>query len=76
MNVTVLNTVSINEDDLIDKLHKLHPSFSIDETMDWLADEEGDEYLMNWLSSQTSASFECLDDYSYEELIEYVENNF
>lgn len=76
MNLSVSNTITIDEDALIDYLHKLHPAFSVDENMDWLATSEGDSTLLQWISDNAAEEFEYLDDYSYEELIDYIENNF
>lgn len=76
MNLVVTNTVNINEGSLIDYLHNLRPMCSLDEMMSWLSTKEGDDCLNKWIADNSNTSFETLDDFSYEELIDYIEYNF
>lgn len=76
MDLLTSNTITINENDLIDYLHNNYPTYSLDEMLDYLSTPEGDAKLLEWIINSTSCSFECLDDYSYGELIDYIENNF
>lgn len=72
MEVLITHVETIDEDKLIDFLHSVFPTESVDEVMDALA--ENDEVLMNWLQSQGISG--SVEEYSYEELLEYIENNF
>lgn len=76
MDLSASNTITINENNLIDYLHSNYPTYSLDEMLDYLSTPEGDAKLLEWIINSTSCSIECLDDYSYEELIDYIENNF
>lgn len=72
MEVLITHVETIDENKLIDFLHSVFPTESVDEVMDALA--ENDEVLMNWLQSQGISG--SVEEYSYEELLEYIENNF
>ena len=76
MDLLTSNTITINENALIDYLHDNYPTYSLDEMLDYLSTPKGDTELLEWIINSTSCSFECLDDYSYGELIDYIENNF
>ena len=76
MDLLTSNTITINENALIDYLHDTYPTYSLDEMLDYLSTPEGDAKLLKWIINSTSCSIECLDDYSYGELIDYIENNF
>ena len=76
MDLLTSNTITINENTLIDYLHDNYPTYSLDEMLDYLSTPEGDAKLLEWIINSTSCSIECLDDYSYGELIDYIENNF
>ena len=76
MDLLTSNTITINENALIDYLHDNYPTYSLDEMLDYLSTPEGDAKLLAWIIDNTGSSFECLDDYSYGELIDYIENNF
>lgn len=76
MDLLISNTITINENALIDYLHDNYPTYSLDEMLDYLSTPEGDAKLLEWIINSTSCSIECLDDYSYGELIDYIENNF
>ena len=76
MDLLTSNTITINENALIDYLHDNYSTYSLDEMLDYLSTPEGDTKLLKWIIDNTGSSFECLDDYSYGELIDYIENNF
>ena len=65
MNLSVSNTITINENTLIDYLHDNYPTYSLDEMLDYLSTPEGDAKLLEWIINSTGCSIECLDDYSY-----------
>lgn len=72
MELLITHVETIDENKLIDFLHSVFSMASVDEVMDSLA--ENDEVLMNWLQSQGISG--SVEEYSYEELLEYIENNF
>lgn len=72
MEVLTTHIETIDESKLIDFLHSVFSIESVDEVMDSLA--ENDKILMDWLFSQGVSG--DLEEYSYEELLEYIENNF
>lgn len=76
MDLSAINTITINENALIDYLHDNYPTYSLDEMLAYLGTPEGDAKLLEWIINSTSCNIEYLDDYSYEELIDYIENNF
>lgn len=76
MELTGCTTVTINEDSLIDYLHKKYPTYSLDEMLDYLSTDEGEVKIISWILDNTNNNFEYLDDYSYGELIDYIEDNF
>ena len=72
MEILTTNIETIDEGKLIDFLHSVFSIESVDEVMDSLA--ENDKVLMDWLFSQGVSG--NIEEYSYEELLEYIENNF
>lgn len=72
MEILTTNIETIDECKLIDFLHSVFSIESVDEVMDSLA--ENDKVLMDWLFSQGVSG--NIEEYSYEELLEYIENNF
>lgn len=72
MEVLTTHIETIDESKLIDFLHSVFSIESVDEVMESLA--ENDKILMDWLFSQGVSG--DLEEYSYEELLEYIENNF
>ena len=76
MELTGCTTVTINEDSLIDYLHKTYPTYSLDEMLDYLSTDEGEVKLISWILDNTNNNFEYFDDYSYGELLDYIEYNF
>lgn len=72
MEILTTHIETIDESKLIDFLHSVFSIESVDEVMDSLA--ENDKVLMDWLFSQGISG--NIEEYSYEELLEYIENNF
>lgn len=76
MKLDSIVTLEISESKLIDWLHNTHSNKSLDEIMEWLATPEGDAALCHWVDTQSGVEFDSLDDSSYSELIDYIEDNF
>lgn len=76
MELVVTTAISIDEDNLIDWLHEKFPTQSLDEVLEYLATDEGDRCLTEWVSDNSNESFEEIDEYSYSELIDYIGDNF
>lgn len=76
MKLETIVTLEIDESKLIDWLHNTQSTKSLDEIMEWLSTPTGDATLCHWIDEETGTSFDELDDFSYSELIDYIEDNF
>ena len=76
MNLDALVSITINEEALISDLIKERKGDSAQEIIDWVSTKDGESWLYKWINNHAdSTEWDELDDYSYQEVLDYIEDN-
>lgn len=75
MNLDAIISISINEESLVKALIKEREGDSFEDIMNWIVTEDGESWLLKWINNHADKSvWDELDDYSYQELLDYIED--
>lgn len=75
MNLDAVISISIDEESLVEALIKERKGDSPEDIMNWIVTEDGDSWLYKWVNNHADKTqWDILDDYSYQELIDYIED--
>lgn len=75
MNLDAIISISIDEESLVKALIKEREGDSFEGIMNWIVTEDGESWLLKWINSHADKSvWDELDDYSYQELLDYIED--
>ena len=75
MNLDAVISISIDEASLVKALIKEREGDSFEGIMNWIVTEDGESWLYKWISDHADKKeWNTLDDYSYQELIDYIED--
>lgn len=76
MKLDAVISISIDEESLVKALIKERKGDSPEDIMNWIVTEDGDSWLCKWINNHTGKTqWDILDDYSYQELIDYIEDS-
>lgn len=76
MNLDAVISISIDEESLVKALIKERKGDSPEDIINWIYTRAGESWLYKWISDHTNKSeWDELDDYSYQELIDYIEDS-
>lgn len=74
MNLDAVISISIDEESLVKALIKEREGDSFEDIMNWIVTEDGESWLYQWINDHADKTeWNILDDYSYQELIDYIE---
>ena len=74
MNLDAVISISIDEESLVKALIKEREGDSFEDIMNWIVTEDGESWLYQWINNHADKTeWNILDDYSYQELIDYIE---
>lgn len=74
MNLDAVISISIDEESLVKALIKEREGDSIEGIMHWIIAEDGEGWLYKWINDHADKKeWHILDDYSYQELMDYIE---
>lgn len=74
MNLDAVISISIDEESLVKALIKEREGDSFEGIMHWIIAEDGESWLYKWINDHADKKeWNILDDYSYQELIDYIE---
>nr|DAG88700.1 MAG TPA: hypothetical protein [Crassvirales sp.] len=75
MNLDAIISISIDEESLVKALIKEREGDSFEGIMNWIVTEDGESWLLKWINNHADKSvWDELDDYSYQELLDYIED--
>lgn len=75
MNLDAIISISIDEESLVKALIKEREGDSFEDIMNWIVTEDGESWLLKWINNHADKSvWDELDDYSYQELLDYIED--
>lgn len=75
MNLDAIISISIDEESLVKALIKEREGDSFEGIMNWIVTEGGEGWLLKWINNHADKSvWDELDDYSYQELLDYIED--
>ena len=75
MNLDAIISISIDEESLVKALIKEREGESFEGIMNWIVTEDGESWLLKWINNHADKSvWDELDDYSYQELLDYIED--
>ena len=75
MNLDAVISISIDEESLVKALIKEREGDSFEGIMNWIVTEDGESWLLKWINNHADKSvWDELDDYSYQELLDYIED--
>ena len=75
MNLDAVISISIDEESLVKDLIKEREGDSFEDIMNWIVTEDGESWLYKWISNHADKKeWNELDDYSYQELMDYLED--
>lgn len=76
MNLDAVISISIDEESLVKALIKERKGDSLEDIINWIYTRAGESWLYKWISDHANKSeWDELDDYSYQELIDYIEDS-
>lgn len=76
MNLDAVISISIDEESLVKALIKERKGDSPEDIINWIYTRTGESWLYKWISDHADKSeWDELDDYSYQELIDYIEDS-
>lgn len=76
MNLDAVISISIDEESLVKALIKERKGDSPEDIINWIYTRAGESWLYKWISDYANKSeWDELDDYSYQELIDYIEDS-
>ena len=74
MNLDAVISISIDEESLVKALIKEREGDSFEDIMNWIVTEDGESWLYQWINDHADKTeWNILDDYSYQELMDYIE---
>lgn len=75
MNLDAIISISIDEESLVKALIKEREGDSFEGIMNWIVTDDGGSWLLKWINNHADKSvWDELDDYSYQELLDYIED--
>lgn len=75
MNLDAIISISIDEESLVKALIKEREGDSFEGIMNWIVTEDGESWLLKWINNHADKSvWDELDNYSYQELLDYIED--
>lgn len=75
MNLDAIISISIDEESLVKALIKEREGDSFEGIMNWIVTDDGESWLLKWINNHADKSvWDELDDYSYQELLDYIED--
>ena len=75
MNLDAVISISIDEESLVKALIKEREGDSFEDIMNWIVTGDGESWLYKWISNHADQKeWNTLDDYSYQELMDYIED--
>lgn len=75
MNLDAIISISIDEESLVKALIKEREGDSFEDIINWIVTEDGESWLLKWINNHADKSvWDELDDYSYQELLDYIED--
>ena len=75
MNLDAIISISIDEESLVKALIKEREGDSFEGIINWIVTEDGESWLLKWINNHADKSvWDELDDYSYQELLDYIED--
>ena len=75
MNLDAVISISIDEESLVKALIKEREGDSFEGIINWIYTEDGKSWLYKWISDHADKKeWNTLDDYSYQELMDYIED--
>lgn len=75
MNLDAIISISIDEESLVKALIKEREGDSFESIINWIVTEDGESWLLKWINNHADKSvWDELDDYSYQELLDYIED--
>ena len=75
MNLDAVISISIDEESLVKALIKEREGDSFEDIMNWIASRAGESWLYKWINDHADKTeWDELDDYSYMELMDYIED--
>lgn len=75
MNLDALISISIDEESLVEALIEEREGDSFEDIMNWIVSKDGESWLYKWINDHADKTeWDELDDYSYQELMDYIED--
>lgn len=75
MNLDAVISISIDEESLVKAIIKEREGDSFEDIINWIVSKDGESWLYKWINNHADKTeWDELDDYSYQELIDYIED--